>query len=277
MKIFEIGNESLLYLIVSQETASFPNPSNGLQKNEDIEEEKGKSSEKTPKKRDAENLNSQIKKKYSFTKASRDQFDRKSQNSTDINFFIKPSEKIVHTSINLENDENFNLNQGVKVLSPIKISKEMKKPLNYNPKEELKSFKTEYYQKNSEDITEEFIKNTIMRKNLIVSTSNQTNLNSKKAKLNRQILLKETLLLDDYACPICLELLKDSYNASDGFSYHFECIKLWFENHDTSPMTNCILKSKEISKNILLNKTIREKEEEINSIKKQLEELNTQN
>lgn len=43
---------------------------------------------------------------------------------------------------------------------------------------------------------------------------------------------------NNYICPISQQIFNKPVLASDGYLYEFETISLWFNNNDTSPMTN---------------------------------------
>ena len=45
--------------------------------------------------------------------------------------------------------------------------------------------------------------------------------------------------------------------AKDGFTYEKQAIEQWLEKHDTSPMTNATLDSKDLQPNLLVKQMIR--------------------
>ncbi len=56
-------------------------------------------------------------------------------------------------------------------------------------------------------------------------------------------------LPDELRCPIGHELFKNPVIAGDGFNYEHAQIKKWFQNHNTSPMTNAVLPNKNVIPN----------------------------
>ncbi|KAG8060841.1 hypothetical protein GUJ93_ZPchr0002g25657 [Zizania palustris] len=62
-----------------------------------------------------------------------------------------------------------------------------------------------------------------------------------------------------FLCPILQEVMQDPHIAGDGFSYEEEAIREWLESgHDTSPMTNLKLPSRELIPNHALRDAIHE-------------------
>ena len=53
-------------------------------------------------------------------------------------------------------------------------------------------------------------------------------------------------------CPITQELMEDPVIARDDFSYDRQAIAEWFDDRDTSPMTN-----KRIAKDLVPNRALR--------------------
>ncbi|XP_057834966.2 U-box domain-containing protein 70-like [Cryptomeria japonica] len=65
-----------------------------------------------------------------------------------------------------------------------------------------------------------------------------------------------------FLCPIFQEIMQDPYIAADGFTYEKEAIQGWFDcGHDTSPMTNEKLVSKNLIANFSLRSAIRQWQE----------------
>ncbi|GLJ23575.1 hypothetical protein SUGI_0446580 [Cryptomeria japonica] len=65
-----------------------------------------------------------------------------------------------------------------------------------------------------------------------------------------------------FLCPILQEIMQDPYIAADGFTYEKEAIQGWFDcGHDTSPMTNEKLGSKNLIANFSLRSAIRQWQE----------------
>ena len=67
---------------------------------------------------------------------------------------------------------------------------------------------------------------------------------------------RDTGLADQVRCPITLEVMKDPVLASDGHTYERAAIEDWLRTHDTSPMTNARLGSKELMPNLVLRSII---------------------
>ena len=57
--------------------------------------------------------------------------------------------------------------------------------------------------------------------------------------------------LEFFLCPITRETMTDPVFTSDGQTYEREAIETWLARHDTSPLTNLPLSSKELVPNIL--------------------------
>ena len=67
---------------------------------------------------------------------------------------------------------------------------------------------------------------------------------------------RDTGLADQVRCPITLEVMKDPVLASDGHTYERAAIEDWLRTHDTSPMTNARLGSKELMPSLVLRSII---------------------
>ena len=52
---------------------------------------------------------------------------------------------------------------------------------------------------------------------------------------------------DELRCPISCELFQDPVLAADGFNYEREHIEAWLRTHDRSPLTNAVLRHKELT------------------------------
>ena len=61
---------------------------------------------------------------------------------------------------------------------------------------------------------------------------------------------------DEFFCPITQEIMIDPVLIEDGHTYERDSIEAWFEKHDTSPMTNIVIKSKHVVPNLSLRKLI---------------------
>jgi hypothetical protein len=61
--------------------------------------------------------------------------------------------------------------------------------------------------------------------------------------------LREDDIPSEFICPITLQPMQDPVLIRDGHSYERSAIKKWFENHNTSPLTNKKLLSKHIFPN----------------------------
>ncbi|KAI5069457.1 hypothetical protein GOP47_0015758 [Adiantum capillus-veneris] len=61
-----------------------------------------------------------------------------------------------------------------------------------------------------------------------------------------------------FFCPILQEIMESPHIAADGFTYEHDAIKLWLQEHDTSPMTNLRLNHKNLTPNHTLRSAIRE-------------------
>jgi hypothetical protein len=59
-----------------------------------------------------------------------------------------------------------------------------------------------------------------------------------------------------FQCPLTLEVMKNPVVTVDGHSFEESAIRLWLQNHDTSPMTNKVLESKILIPNISLKAAI---------------------
>jgi len=68
--------------------------------------------------------------------------------------------------------------------------------------------------------------------------------------------IDESLIPDDYLCPITLELMRIPVTLSDGHTYEKKAIKIWLQRHDTSPLTGLLLPNKKIVPNLVLKKKI---------------------
>jgi len=87
-------------------------------------------------------------------------------------------------------------------------------------------------------------------------------------EMTKEILRKEDLIalqaycpdkiLDEYICPITGEILYDPVMSEDGNTFERIAIECWFEKHDTSPVTNLKLNSKNLIPNKTLKKLIKE-------------------
>jgi hypothetical protein len=54
------------------------------------------------------------------------------------------------------------------------------------------------------------------------------------------------IIPNSFYCPITMELMKDPVMASDGHVYERSAIEEWFQQHDTSPLTNLKIKNTEL-------------------------------
>lgn len=61
---------------------------------------------------------------------------------------------------------------------------------------------------------------------------------------------------DAFCCPITHDVLRDPVVACDGYSYERDAIKEWLQKHDTSPMTNEKMESKNLIPNLALRAAI---------------------
>jgi len=68
--------------------------------------------------------------------------------------------------------------------------------------------------------------------------------------------IEESLIPDDYLCPITLELMRIPVTLSDGHTYEKKAIKKWLQKHDTSPLTGLLLLNKKLVHDIELKKKI---------------------
>ena len=63
--------------------------------------------------------------------------------------------------------------------------------------------------------------------------------------------------LEEFCCPISLQLMTDPVVAADGFSYERDSIVKWLQKHETSPSTGATLPHKELTPNNQLRSVIR--------------------
>ena len=63
---------------------------------------------------------------------------------------------------------------------------------------------------------------------------------------------------DDFSCPITGDIFYDPVMTEDGHTYERNAITIWLENHNTSPVTNAELSSKNLIPNQILKKLIKE-------------------
>ena len=68
---------------------------------------------------------------------------------------------------------------------------------------------------------------------------------------------KKIEIPEEFICPISQEIMKDPVKTSDNYTYEREVIEEWLKLHDTSPLTNEILKDKKLEPNAELKKFIR--------------------
>ncbi|MCO5549314.1 hypothetical protein L7F22_002782 [Adiantum nelumboides] len=61
-----------------------------------------------------------------------------------------------------------------------------------------------------------------------------------------------------FFCPILQEIMESPHIAADGFTYEHDAIKVWLQEHDTSPMTNLTLNHKNLTPNHTLRSAIKE-------------------
>jgi hypothetical protein len=61
---------------------------------------------------------------------------------------------------------------------------------------------------------------------------------------------------DSFYCPISGEIFMDPVITADGHTYERKAIEMWFENHNTSPLTNVHLHSKDLIPNVTLKKLV---------------------
>jgi hypothetical protein len=66
----------------------------------------------------------------------------------------------------------------------------------------------------------------------------------------------ESDALSHFHCPLTLEVMKNPVVTVDGHSFEESAIRLWLQDHDTSPMTNQVLASKVLIPNITLKVAI---------------------
>jgi len=60
----------------------------------------------------------------------------------------------------------------------------------------------------------------------------------------------------DCCCPITQDVMKDPVIAADGHTYERTAIEHWFQEHQTSPMTNTTLPNKKLIPNWAVRKII---------------------
>jgi hypothetical protein len=65
-------------------------------------------------------------------------------------------------------------------------------------------------------------------------------------------------LLKLFLCPISHDIMTDPVIAKDGFTYERKNIKLWFESHDTSPLTSVVLSDYNLTTNQTLRASIKD-------------------
>ncbi len=56
----------------------------------------------------------------------------------------------------------------------------------------------------------------------------------------------------------CAQVMKEPCNCSDGYTYERAAIALWLQGHNSSPMTNITLASKDLVPNLPLRSAIRD-------------------
>ncbi|MCO5613490.1 hypothetical protein L7F22_067767 [Adiantum nelumboides] len=69
---------------------------------------------------------------------------------------------------------------------------------------------------------------------------------------------KTPIIPGSFFCPISQEIMQNPCIAADGFTYERDAIKVWLEEHDTSPMTNLVLSHKALIPNLSLVSDIQE-------------------
>lgn len=57
-------------------------------------------------------------------------------------------------------------------------------------------------------------------------------------------------------CPITLDIFQDPVVASDGHTYDRFAMIAWFAEHDTSPLTNMVLRNKQWQSNHFLRRLL---------------------
>lgn len=62
--------------------------------------------------------------------------------------------------------------------------------------------------------------------------------------------------INNYMCPISLQIFKNPVIIEDGFTYEYDEIKKWFENNNRSPLTNNILQTKIIFMNHTMKQSV---------------------
>ena len=60
----------------------------------------------------------------------------------------------------------------------------------------------------------------------------------------------------EFICPITSDIMNDPVIAEDGNTYERAAIVQWFEDHNTSPLTNVVLESKKVILNRALKSLI---------------------
>eukprot|EP00250_Pteridium_aquilinum_P022226 c25329_g1_i1 orf=306-3188(+) len=61
-----------------------------------------------------------------------------------------------------------------------------------------------------------------------------------------------------FFCPILQEIMENPHLAADGFTYEYDAIKFWLQEHNTSPMTNLVLSHNNLIPNHSLRSAIDE-------------------
>jgi hypothetical protein len=67
-----------------------------------------------------------------------------------------------------------------------------------------------------------------------------------------RLLARRESLARDLTCPITGEILIDPVVAADGHTYERQAIERWLQDHQTSPLTNAALTSKQLLPNLRL-------------------------
>ena len=62
-----------------------------------------------------------------------------------------------------------------------------------------------------------------------------------------------------FYCPISQQIMTDPVVTSDGHTYQRDQILLWFQNHNTSPLTGLSLSSLNVIPNMILRNQISER------------------
>ena len=63
---------------------------------------------------------------------------------------------------------------------------------------------------------------------------------------------------NELLCPITEELFFDPVMTCDGQTYERKAIEYWLQSHDTSPVTNIKLQSKNLIPNLIIKKLVKE-------------------